>query len=121
MEQRDRTSRPAVAVVATVVVLLGAFLTVGVGFNMYMDDYCATAMAQPEGVTSVSGQRFANPITIECRFDNVGWVSQTDARPLLYTIGVIALVAAFIGAMAVWARGQRGSVQQVGSTSASGR
>lgn len=104
MSEQHRT-RLILAVVTTLVVGAASYFAVGIGMNVYLDDYCATAMELPpeaENWTGISGQRFANPVTIECRFDDVGWVQQTDPRPLLYTIGLLGLVVATAALLGAW-------------------
>ena len=96
MDRGGRAYGIALAVITMDVVSAFAFLAIGVGLNLYLDDYCPNAMDIPDGARdwkSISGQRFANPVTIECRFDNVGWVSQTDPLPLIVASGVVLLGA----------------------------
>lgn len=96
MGGRTAQRRLALAIITTVVVAAFAYLVIGIGLNLYLDDYCPNAMDMPDGARdwkSISGQLFANPVTIECHFDNVGWVSQTDPLPLVVASGVVLLGA----------------------------
>jgi hypothetical protein len=84
---------------------MSAFFAVGVGMSMYLDDYCATVMDVPAELgswTAISGQRFANPITVECRYDGLGWVQQTDPKPLIYAVGLLGVLLGAVAVLAVW-------------------
>jgi phosphotransferase system glucose/maltose/N-acetylglucosamine-specific IIC component len=84
-----------VAVLAAVMVWIVSVPVLGPFFQI---EYCI-ANFMPQGDQLTAGPRFSSPISIECQYQGLGWVSETDARPLGYALSLFGSGGIIVGSI----------------------